>query len=46
MKYVLTGLITDLDLFHIPEAIFNARTCIFDTNVVVSETFDINSWFC
>ena len=35
------NLIRDLDLFRIPEAIFNARAFKFDTNVVVSVTFDI-----
>ena len=36
----------DLDLFHIPGAIINARPFKFDTNVVISVTFDISSGFC
>ena len=39
-------LISDLELFRIPETFFNARTFIFDTSVPVSVTFDINSGFC
>ena len=37
---------SDLDLFHILESIFDARTFKFDTCVVVSITFDISSGFC
>ena len=40
------NLIRDLDLFRILEAIFNARAFKFDTNVVVSVTFDIHYGFC
>ena len=36
----------DLDLFRIPEAMFDTRAFKFDTNVVVSVTFDISSGFC
>ena len=39
-------LISDLDLFHIPEVILNARGFKFDTNVVVSVTLDKSSVFC
>ena len=38
IKYVHNDLIKDLDLFHIPVAIFNARTSKFDTVVVVPLT--------
>ena len=37
------GLISDLDHFYIPEAIFNARPFEFYTDAVVSVTFDISS---
>ena len=37
---------SDLDLFVIPNAIFNARVFKFDPNVVVSITFDVSSEFC
>ena len=45
MKHMHIDLISDLDLFCLPEAIFNARAFKFDTNVVVCVTSDINSRF-
>ena len=39
-------LITDLELLCIPEAMFNARTFKFDTNLIVDVTFDISFGFC
>ena len=39
-------LISDLDLFFITEAIFNAKTFKFNTNEVVSVTSDISFGFC
>ena len=38
-------LISDLDHFHIPEVIFDARAFEFYTNTVASVTFDISSGF-
>ena len=46
IRYAHNELISILDLFCIPEAVFSARTFMFDTNAVVSVTFDINSRFC
>ena len=46
MKYAHNDLISDLDLFCIPQVILNIATSKFDTNVVVSVTFDIISGFC
>ena len=38
-------MINDLELFRIPETIFDTRTFKFDTNVVVSVAFDISFGF-
>ena len=38
-------LIGDMVLFRIPEAIFDAKTFKFDTNVVASVAFAIRSGF-
>ena len=47
IEYMHNDLISDFDLFHISEAIFNFfRSFKFDTNLVVSVTFDISSGFC
>ena len=52
IRYVHNDLISDLELFHISDAIIKARTFIFDTNVVVSVTFRhkirvlLDSWIC
>ena len=35
-----------MDLFRILEAIGNTRAFKFDTNVVVSVTFDVSSGIC
>ena len=43
--YAHNDLISDLDLFCIPEAILNARTFKSDTNVVVSVAFDVSYGF-
>ena len=46
IEYAHNDLIRDLDLFHIPEAIFHNIAFNFDTNVVVNVTFDVSSGFC
>ena len=45
IKYVRNDLIKDMDLFHIPEAIFNSSAFKVDTSVIISVTFDISSIF-
>ena len=44
IKYVHDDLISYLDFFQNYEGIFSSRTFKFDTSVVVSITFDMNSW--
>ena len=39
IDYAHNGLISNLDLFRICEAIFNARAFKFDTDVIASATF-------
>ena len=53
MMYAYDDLISDLDLFRIPEAIFKTRAFKFDSNVVVSVTNHwhefrvlLDSWIC
>ena len=36
----------DLDLIRVSEAIFNVRAFKFDTNVMISVTFNTSSRFC
>ena len=45
IKYAHNDHISDLDLYHIRYAILNDASFKFDTDIVVSVTFDISSGF-
>ena len=46
IEYAHNDLFGYLNIFHIAQAIINARTSKFDTIVVVNVTFDISSGLC
>ena len=46
IEYVHGDLISNLDLFDIPETIFDVRAFKFHSNLIVNVNFDICSGFC